>query len=277
MTRTLGNSHTDLQPALRILEGKRPLIIGHRGFAQLAPENTLPSFKLALEARADLVELDCRQTRDGELIAFHDSHLGRTTNAVKCWGKRKIRPESKSAAELQSLDAGSWFGAKFVAAKIPLLNEAVDLIRGAGCVTLIERKTGDASTYARLLREQFLINHVVLIAFDWQFLCEFHELEPKQVIGALGPPTTLANGRKPGLKLRRLNARWLDLLATTGACLVVWNRQGSRASVMDAHKRGLKVLVYTVDDPDLANRLLRIGVDGVITNNPALIRKKTGL
>ena len=97
------------------------------------------------------------------------------------------------------------------------------------------------------------------------------------MLGALGPPTTLANGRRPGLKLRRLNARWLDLLASVGVRLVVWNRLVTEESVRLAHQRGLKVWIYTVDDPDLANRLVRADVDGIITNNPALIRKKIAL
>src|SRR5258708_643669 len=68
---------------------RRPLVIGHRGFSAFAPENTLPAFHLALEAGVDLVELDYRQTADGELVVFHDPDLDRTTNAllqcqVKC-------------------------------------------------------------------------------------------------------------------------------------------------------------------------------------------------
>jgi glycerophosphoryl diester phosphodiesterase len=264
----------DATPALRLLESRRPLVIGHRGFAHLAPENTLPSFKLALEAGADVVELDCRQTRDGQLIVFHDGHLDRTTDAAKRWGKKKIRVESKTAAELQTLDAGSWFDPKFAGAKVPLLGEALDLINGAGHVTLIERKSGDAAAYVKLLRDKSLVNQVVMIAFDWQFLCAFRELEPGQVFGALGPPTTLANGRRPRLKSRRLSAAWLDLLKSTGARLVVWNKHVTAASVKVAHERGLKVWVYTIDDPGLANKLLGMGVDGIITNNPALIARK---
>ena len=272
MTRSSSKVVSATPSALRLFKTHHPLIIGHRGFAQLAPENTLPSFKLALDADVDLVELDSRQTRDGQLFVFHDRHLDRTTNAARHWAKRKIRADSKSFTELQSLDAGSWFDAKFTGAKIPSLSEALDVIHGAGCVTLIERKTGDAAAYASLLREKSLLNHVVLIAFDWQFLRAFHELEPEQVLGALGPPIVLTDGRKPRFKRRRLSARWLDLLAPTAARVVVWNQHVSAESVSLAHKRGLRVWIYTVDDPALATKLIGMGVDGIITNNPILIR-----
>lgn len=253
-----------------------PLIIGHRGCAALAPENALPSFKLALAAGADLIELDYRHSRDGVPVVIHDATLDRTTDASKRWGAGRIRVDAKTAAEIHALDAGSWFGLKFAGAKVPLLTEALDLINGVGRVTLIERKAGDAKTCVELLRSKKLINRVIVIAFDWQFLRQLHELEPRLLLGALGPPTVLINGRKPGATRRRLrpclNARWLDLLAPTGARLVAWNKRVAAASVKLAHERGLKIWVYTVDDPKSAIRLIDMGADGIITNDPALIR-----
>src|SRR6185295_12772293 len=99
---------TDL-PALKLIQSKRPLVIGHRGYSQIAPENTIPSFKLAMTAGADLVELDYYHSKDGQLIVMHDPDLDRTTDATNRWGGRKIKVESKTAAEMQTLDAGSWF------------------------------------------------------------------------------------------------------------------------------------------------------------------------
>src|SRR5690349_11406123 len=88
-------------PALNLITAKRPLVIGHRGYCQIAPENTLPSFKLAMTAGADLVELDYYHTKDGQLIVMHDPDLDRTTDATNRWGGRKIKIESKTAAEIQ--------------------------------------------------------------------------------------------------------------------------------------------------------------------------------
>jgi glycerophosphoryl diester phosphodiesterase len=263
-------------PAAGLLASRRPLVIGHRGCCQFAPENTIPSFKLAIEAGADLVELDCRPSQDGALMVIHDDELDRTTDANKRWGRQRIRVDSKSAAEIQSLDAGSWFDVKFAGAKIPRLSESLDVIQ-TGSVALIERKAGGAAACVELLRAKKLISRVVVISFDWSYLRAFHELEPKQVLGALGPPGLLSNGRKPSGLSRKLSAARLDELQKTGARVVVWNRQVSRKTVQLAHERGLKVWIYTINEPALANRLLDIGVDGLISNNPSLIGKTLAL
>jgi glycerophosphoryl diester phosphodiesterase len=259
-----------------LIASKRPLVIGHRGYCQLAPENTLPSFKLAIDAGADLVELDYHQTKDGKLVVIHDNNLDRTTDARTRWAQKRVKVASKTASEIQTLDAGSWFDAKYAGAKIPLLAEALDTIQEES-VTLIERKHGDPSSCINLLRNMDLINKVVVQSFDWEFLRQFHVQEPDQVLGALGPPTRLANGKKPFGRGKKLSSAWLDNLQKAGAKVAVWNRQLSRRAVQLAHDRGLKVWVYTINDPVLANRLLDAGVDGLITNNTSLMLRTLAL
>jgi glycerophosphoryl diester phosphodiesterase len=148
--------------------------------------------------------------------------------------------------------------------------EALDTIQKTN-VTLIERKEGDAKACVELVRQKQLLNKVVVQAFDWEYLRQYHELEPEQVLGALGPPHELVGGRKPTQKEKELNAAWLDELVKCQAKIVVWNQQVSKEAVQLAHERGLKVWVYTINDPALANRLLDMGVDGIITNNTSLI------
>ena len=262
---------TDL-PALKLLVLDRPLIIGHRGYSAIAPENTLPSFKLALDFRVDLIELDYHHTSDGVPVVIHDDTLDRTTDARKRWKQKRIRVADRTAAELRSLDAGSWFEAQFAGTKVPSLTEALDLICVNGGVALIEHKSGDAETCVQLLRRRNLINRVVVISFDWKFLREFHELEPAQVLGALGPPDCLADGSKRPLFSKALAPQWLVPLVATGARLVVWNSRVSKRAVDAALRRGLPVWVYTVDDLKLARRLLDIGVAGIITNDPRRMR-----
>jgi glycerophosphoryl diester phosphodiesterase len=264
-------------PAPALVACSRPLVIGHRGFSSVAPENTLPSFKLALAAGADMVELDTYHSRDGVPVVFHDRTLDRTTDATNRWGRTKITPGAKTLAELKTLDAGRWFAPCYAGTRIPTLVEALDTIQGGGGITLIERKQGDAATMARLLREKGLVNHVVVQAFDWEFLRELHALLPGQVLGALGAPGRLADGRKPTHENKHLDAYWLDQLALTGAKLAVWNRDVSRESVALAHQRGLKVYVYTIDDAPTVNQLLDLGVDGIITNNPAQLWRTLAL
>jgi glycerophosphoryl diester phosphodiesterase len=252
--------------ALKVLAGRRPLIIGHRGYCAVAPENTLPSFKLALEAGAQLVELDYRHSRDGVPMVIHDRTLDRTTNARRKWRRRRIRVADKSADEIQSLDAGAWFDPRFAGARVPRLTEALDFICGHGGIAVLEHKSGDARTCAGLLRERNLINRVVVISFDWAYLRAFHELEPGQALGALGPPFRLADGRRRPSIRKRLTTGHLAQALKIGVQAVVWNKQLSPAAVRAAHGFGLKICVYTINRPKPARRLLDMGVDGIITN-----------
>jgi len=179
------------------------------------------------------------------------------------------------AGKSRGLDAGGWFDPIYAGTKVPLLSEALNIIQN-GSVTLIERKSGEPSACIKLLREKELINRVVVQSFDWDYLQAFHHQEPRQILGALGPPHRLADSRRPSGH-RKLSPHCLDELQKSGARVAVWNRQVSKESLRLAHARGLKVWVYTINDPQLANRLLDIGVDGLITNNTSLIRRTIAL
>ena len=257
--------------ATQLITTKRPLVIGHRGFADLAPENTLPSFRLALQAGVELIELDYRHTLDHILVVIHDPELNRTTDATSRFRHRHVKVASRSAAEIQTLDAGLWFDARYAGARVPLLREALQLIC-AGNMALIERKAGEPATLARLLRESGSIERVVVQSFDWEFLRRLHELEPELVMGALGPAKRLPNGKKPLGLSRKLNRASLAHIPKTGAKILAWSQKVSPGAVRLAHDRGLKVWVYTINHERLAKRLLRAGVDGIITNNPPLIQ-----
>src|SRR2546429_8475268 len=87
--------------AVKLVANNRPLVIGHRGYCRLAPENTIASFRLATAAQADLVELDYHHSKDGKLIVIHDANLDRTTNAVRRWRRRRIKVAAKTAEEIQ--------------------------------------------------------------------------------------------------------------------------------------------------------------------------------
>ncbi len=272
---TLIGADTAAAPALRLLEANRPLVIAHRGFSRVAPENTLPAFALAKAAGADLVELDYHHTKDGVPVVIHDSDLDRTTDAVVRWTQKKNRVDGKTLAELRPLEAGQWFKPPYPDVKLPTLAEALDEIQ-AGAVTLIERKAGDAATCVKLLRDKNLINAVVVQSFDWNYLQDFHQLAPQQALAALGPPYA-RNGKRLSDDEKPLSPTWVDAAQKAGAQIVVWDRQLSRAAVTYAHEHGMKVWVYTIDDPAVAAELLDLGVDGIITNNVALLWRTIAL
>jgi glycerophosphoryl diester phosphodiesterase len=275
MFNSILHAGADGSSAERLLNTSRPLVIGHRGYCSIAPENTLPSFKLAKAAGADMVELDYYHTKDGELIVIHDPTLDRTTDAVAKWGGSKIGVETKTLAELKTLDAGKWFDPQFAGTRLPTLKEALDLIQ-AGNVTLIERKGGDAVACIKLLNERQLINQVIVHSFDWKYLADFHQQEPRQVLSALGP-LAYRDGKKLTEQEKFLDERWVDDAVKAGVRAMGWNHQVTKESVAYAHRQKLKIWIYTIDDPTEANRLLDLGVDGIITNNTSLIWRAIAL
>ncbi len=258
-------------PAEKLMARTVPLVIAHRGYCAVAPENTLPAFTLAKEAGADMVELDYYHTKDGQMIVIHDTTLDRTTDAVAKWGGSNIPVKSKTMAELKPLDAGTWFDPKFSGTPLPTLTESLDLIQD-GNVTLIERKEGDAAACVKLLRSRNEVNKVIVQAFDWKYLAGFHDLEPKQILGALGPPAS-RDGKKLTKEEKVLTPLFIDDAQKSGARVIGWNNQVTKAAVDYAHRKGLKVWIYTVNEAGEAGVLLAMGVDGIITNDTPLIRK----
>lgn len=253
-------------PAERLLASTRPLVIAHRGHSATTAENTLPAFQRALQSHADLVELDYHHSLDGVLTVIHDGTLDRTTDATRRWGGTNLLVSRYDWSKLRELDASSWRGAGQPPARLPTLEEALDVIQTES-VTLIERKAGGAAACVELLRRKQLVNRAVVQSFDWQYLEDYHRLEPSQVLGALGPW-----GQYRGQKLsdadKALAPRWVDEARRVGARVIVWNKQVGRESVRYAHDAGLRVWVYTIDDPALMRELVGMGVDGIITNNP---------
>ncbi len=259
-------------PAERVMEKDRPLVIAHRGYPAIAPENTLPAFALGKLMGADMVELDYHVTRDGVAVVIHDATLDRTTDSVAQWGQEEVRLEDKSALEVSHLDAGSWYDPRYAGTKLPTLEEALNLIQADGGMCLIERKGGAPAHIVEFLKDRKLINQVVLQSFDWDYLKEVHALQPDQVLWALGPQKYW-EGEKLEKEDRELSPEWIDRALETGARLVVWNQQVNEEALEYAHGKGIKIVVYTVNELEPAQQFLEAGVDGLITNNAGLIWK----
>jgi glycerophosphoryl diester phosphodiesterase len=244
-------------PAQKLVASPGLLVIAHRGNSSVAPENTLPAFQSALDVQSDLVELDYHHTADGVPLVLHDETLDRTTNAVELLGRTKIRVASLPLADLAGLDAGRWFDPKFRGTRLPTLAESLDLIQ-TGSVTLIERKAGDAPTLVKLLEEKKLTDQVVVQAFDWDFVAECRRLSPTLALGTLhGKPAT---------------EELVRAAVATGADLIVWNHEKiERPHIELIHQLGKQAWVYTVDDPERARQMIDAGIDGIITNKPAVM------
>ncbi len=219
-------------------------IIAHRGASGLAPENTLKAIRLALALGAGAIEIDV-QLADGELWVFHDRRLERCTD-----GDGVLTAQSR--AYLASLDAGEGEG-------IPTLWQVIEAIAGQAELHIELKGAQTADEVARLTRRAeaelgFAPTQWVVSSFHHPELARFAALRPDIRLGALTStiPLTLAKFAA-------------ELGAWSLNCDVDFVDQ---ALVQDAHDRGLKVLVYTVDEPADQAMLAAIGVDGIFTNRP---------
>ncbi len=247
----------------RLVAADGVLVIGHRGNVRFAPENTLASFNAAVKAGADVVELDYRVTRDGEQVVFHDNDLDRTTDAPRVLGRKKLTVANVSLDEIRRLDAGQWFDPRFRGAKVPTLAEALDLIQKER-VTMVERKTGSAAACIELLKKKDYLDKVVVQAFDWDYLADFRRQAPDAVLGALGGD--------------EMTAKKLNQIEKTGAQLVGWNQDVTKADIDAVHARGMKIWIYTVNSEAQAKKLIADGVDGIITDDPlTMVRLRDSL
>jgi glycerophosphoryl diester phosphodiesterase len=250
-----------------LIRSNRVLVIAHRGESSSAPENTLPAFGAAIDAGGDLVELDYQQSSDHVAVVIHDATLDRTTDAVKRWGGKDIAVASKTIAELASLDAGSWYVGdprrgrteQFDGLHLPTLQDALELIC-ARSIALVERKSGDAEKLIGLLEQTGHGDQVVVQSFDWEFLSACNQLRPDIILGALG--------------WNALEHHHLDCIRSAGASIVVWHAPSlSDKGVAAIHQSGMRAWAWTVDDAELASRLVGFGIDAIITNRPRQMRQ----
>lgn len=130
-----------------------PIAVAHRGLPTAAPEDTIASYRAAVNAGAKWVETDVRITRDGALVLMHDDSLARTTDAaVKFPGRAPWNVVDFTLAEIEQLDAGGWYSASFTGERVPTLGALLDLLKPTGTGLYLEIKSG-ASTMKKVAAE----------------------------------------------------------------------------------------------------------------------------
>lgn len=248
----------------------RPQIVAHRGASHDAPENTLAAFKLGWEQGADAIEGDFHLTKDRRIVCIHDGDTQRV--AVK----KRVVTES-TLAELRELDVGSWKDRRWAGERIPTIGEVLATVPN-GKQAFLELKSGrrivpflkQALDASGLKPEQ-----IVLLAFDEATVVEARRAIPSvkvcwlvgyskdQVTGAWTPPL----------------ARVLDTLKRIGADGVNSDAHEilDGAFVKDLRAANFAFHVWTVDDPSVAERFRRLGVDSITTNRPGWLREQLGL
>jgi glycerophosphoryl diester phosphodiesterase len=225
-------------------------ITAHRGASVAAPENTMAAFRAALDAGATYIELDVQRTADGRIIVLHDGDLLRMGG-----DPRKVN--ELSAAELQAIDIGRKYGARFAGEVPPTLEEVIALVRGRAKIN-IELKynvpdPGLAPAVIELLERENFLDQVVITSLDYAALKQVESLEPSLRTGHI---VTAAVG---------------NVLRTEADFLSLNSARATTSLVRKAHAAGKDVHVWTVNEPEVMLRMIERGVDNIITDDPALL------
>ncbi len=231
------------------------MAIAHRGASAVAPENTVAAFDEAIRLGSSAVEFDVRMSADGVPVVIHDDRIDRTTNGHG-------RVTDFTALELRRFDAGSWKDHRFAAARIPTLEEALLAIVDPTIPVLEIKAPIPAAALAELLHRRNAEARVIVISYHAELLAPLKALLPKLKLGLL-----VDEWNQDTLRRARM------LAATT----VVGNvRCVTMEHVAAAHAAGLKVWCFTANDVGLVAAMTALGVEGIITDYPDLIRSQRG-
>ena len=244
------------------IKGDEFTAIAHRGASAYYPENIIESFQGAISMGADMIELDVQLTRDGEVVVFHDEKLTRCTS-----GKGRIA--DYTLVELKKLDAGSWFGKEYQGAKIPTLEEALSLCRDKIALN-IEIKTEAVDENVRNGIEEKSLNivamrgmreHIVFSSFDPRAIKHLKEIDSTVAVAVL-----FEKGYY-GSKLPSEIIEW-----TKADAFNCSKEELSMKWLMNLKLNNIPVNVYTVNDKKNMRRFLELGVSGIFTNKPDILK-----
>ncbi len=231
-----------------------PQIIAHRGASAEAPENTLAAYRRALAIGVHGVELDVRLSADGEPVILHDHLLDRTTDGHGPVGAHRL-------TELQTLDAGRWFGERFAGERIPTLAGALDVLRAVRVIVEIKTEVSSdpaiAPRVAAVIRES-AHRRITVSSFDHPVL-----LEVKTALPALDTAVLYVG--------RPVHASHLAQDAGAASLHPHWSLLNADV-VASAHAAGLRVETWVVDEPADQARVIAMGVDAIMTNHPRRLR-----
>jgi len=227
--------------------------IAHRGASGNYPENSRLAFEKAIAAGADMIELDCQLTADGQVVVFHDERLARTTGA-------RGKVHDKTLAQLRALDIGKWRKPAFRGEKILTLEEALEIFSGNVDLCL-EIKSMVGAPSGLELKLLFILSHydylerTVISSFDYRCLARVRELAPEAALAVIygkGPPDD------PLAAAERLGA----------AAIHVQKQLADREFCDRAWSDGLDVYVWTVNDGREIDMFVDLGVQGIFSDYP---------
>ncbi len=231
-------------------------LIGHRGAAGHAPENTLTSFRRAIDMGATMLELDIHLSRDKELIVIHDHDISRTTS-----GNGLV--ESMTLAEIQQYDAGSWMHSDFQGEKVPTLQQVMEFTR-QGISLNIEVKTGEqihiglVDKLLEMISQYDAADQIVISSFHREYLREIKEKAPSIEVALL------YSGNVPDVLDEAVREGWEGLHPHFPLI--------NEKLVEGARQRGLAVRAWTVNRADDMEHLIQLGVNGICSDLPDVLK-----
>lgn len=232
---------------------QNPTVMAHRGLSADAPENTLYAFSDAISAGADFIELDVQQTRDGVLVVMHDSNLKRTTGVNKnIW--------DVDYADIQNLDAGSWFDPAYANARIPTLEETLQFVDKRARLNIEIKPTKHGSDtleqdVAELITQYQYTDACYVTSFSYGSLKKVKEANPEIRTGYL---MSVAYGQFYSLKYA--DAFSLNKVFVTSQV------------VNAAHQQGKQIFAWTVNSMSEVRSLCNLHVDSIITDDPVMVQ-----
>ena len=242
--------------------------VGHRGASALAPENTLRAFELAVELGCDMLEFDVLDLADGTLVLAHSNDLREVSH-----GAARGRVRSRDLEGLRG-----------VVPDLPTLDEALafcaDRLPGVGLQLDLKRLGIEAAT-VEAVRRHGVLDRSWASTFDARSLRRLEELEPELPrsytmprdrfgVSKRGPLAPLVRGALGSIGASLPRRLPLLLARARAVAATLHYSVASRAAIERAHEVDAAVYVWTVDDPRLAERLVRDGADGIITNDPRI-------
>lgn len=229
------------------------LVTAHRGFSGVAPENTLASFKKAIEAGADFAELDVQETADGRLIVLHDGSLKRTGGVD--WNIWETPYDS-----LQKVEVGSWKAPEYKGEPVPLFKDVLETVKGKIRLNIELKMNGHQKQLTEkvvdMLHQENFVPNCIVTSFDFDAIRKVKQLD-KNI--------------RAGFIFSKMPDE--DVFAADVDLLSVKNNLVDAAFVKKAHDNNKEVHVWTVNEPEDMRRLIALGVDGIITNRPDVLIK----
>ncbi|MGB5165737.1 MAG: glycerophosphodiester phosphodiesterase family protein [Woeseiaceae bacterium] len=235
--------------------GQDTAIIAHRGASMDAPENTLAAIEEAIRQRADWVEIDVQETREGGIVVIHDRDLMKVAGVP-------MNVRDATFAELRSVDIGSWFDARFSGERVATLAEVLELCRGRVKFIVELKYYGGEERFeervVEIIESHNMQADIALMSLNYKGVETLKSLRPDWNVGLLS-----------SVVLGDLAQLDVDFLAVNG-------RLATRGFIKSAHDRHHKVLVWTINDPVEISAMMSKGVDGIITDRPGLVKSIRG-